>query len=871
MTHLKNTKTDPGTQAPRHVNDAHMADLRRSGLTDETIADAGIYSADAVVIAELLGGWDIGCGGMVIPYPHAPDYVRIRPDTPVTMPDGTMAKYLSRPGAHNLPYVPPGTQRAHLEDAKRPLIITEGEKKALCLSQYLGTTHLIVGLAGVWNWRGRDASTGESRPIPDIDRAITWTDRQVYVMFDSDSVEKKPVQQAERALAEELTTRGAVVLCCRIPANGNAKIGIDDYLCDAGDQAQERLNALLSEARPPGELSERKQRETQTMRLLRVARAECCVLRDETGSTYLRRNGDAWRLRTTQTRAYLRRLHLRELGKPASAETVQVALEELDAEALTVDRTTEIHLRCAHTDGVLFYDLCNAHRELVRIDAEGWRIMSGNGSDVPVFIRHPHMRPQVRPSAPEDGNLSLILNAVNVQDEDSKILSQVYLAAAFIPTVARPIPLPYGAAGAGKTTLFKRFRQVIDPSVAEVLTMPVSEDELCLLLMQHYCAYFDNAQYLSASIMDALCRATTGAAFVKRALYTDAELVTWQIKRAVGCNGVSLVGSREDLLSRSILLRLDPIPESGRRQDDELDEEFKTALPKILSGIFTSLSGAFRIMPGMHLKRLPRMADFARYGAAIAESVGIGAEVFLSAYNNNIAGQAEEAIEGSPIAACVVKLMEHRTMWTGSPAELLYALTQTASDLSIETGNKWWPGTPSVLSRRLNESLNSLTSAGITVEIDRTERQRIITLTRLEAKNGRNDGIPDGNDGIEKNAVMRNLLCHNAPDGNDGNDGNFPTLDPKVKNESKEIGVNRGGKSSKNAVMPSLPSLTQAKALPDNALQNDGIHDGIVDEGKMPSCPPFKCGLCGGGDYWLGNFNTKRCLVCFPPPKSKRR
>ena len=118
-----------------------------------------------------------------------------------------------------------------------------------------------------------------------------------------------------------------------------------------------------------------------------------------------------------------------------------------------------MYLRCARVDGVLWYDLGNTAREIVRIDAEGWQIMPGGGKDAPVFIRHPHMLAQVRPATEEEGDVSLILDTLNARDEDSRILLKVYLCAAFLPDIARPLLMPHGPAQSGKSTLCRRLRR----------------------------------------------------------------------------------------------------------------------------------------------------------------------------------------------------------------------------------------------------------------------------------------------------------------------------------------------------------------------------------------------------------------------------
>jgi hypothetical protein len=203
--------------------DGHRDELRASGLTDETIARAGIYSAPERQVRDVLG---YGAGaGMVFPYPAlnggAP-YARVKLDN--AGDDGK--RYRSPAKQPNRLYVPAVLDAKVLADTSTPLYITEGEKKALKACQE-GLACLAV--SGVWSWRTRDRAD-HSIPIPDLDH-IGWTGRAIYIAFDSDLATNPSVQRAEIALAQELRHRGAEVFAVRLPGGPNGeKVGLDDYL-----------------------------------------------------------------------------------------------------------------------------------------------------------------------------------------------------------------------------------------------------------------------------------------------------------------------------------------------------------------------------------------------------------------------------------------------------------------------------------------------------------------------------------------------------------------------------------------------------------------------------------------------------------------
>lgn len=127
--------------------------MLRRGITLETAEAAGLWSATAEQVADILG-FNPKSGGLVIPYYHPITgqvvLSRVRPDRPPNI-NGKTAKYLSAKGAGNHFYFPPGA-REWIADSSVPIGITEGEFKTLWAYQ-AGLRY--VGLIGVWGWRGK--------------------------------------------------------------------------------------------------------------------------------------------------------------------------------------------------------------------------------------------------------------------------------------------------------------------------------------------------------------------------------------------------------------------------------------------------------------------------------------------------------------------------------------------------------------------------------------------------------------------------------------------------------------------------------------------------------------------------------------------
>ena len=225
----------------------HLADLQRSGLNDDTIKAAGIYSeTDHLKLAGILNRkkWDRKQGAaLVFPFFDEAGAIvlqRVKPDNPPTRDGKVAGKYLSPTDTPIRVYVP-RTLNGDLQDTGKSLLVTEGEKKTLAGVQAGLAT---IGLTGVDCWHRRKSSA----LLPDLER-IAWTGRKVYIAFDSDAATNANVKENENLLADVLKKRGAVVKVLHFPPGPDgAKVGLDDFLVAHGPPA---LYQLLDQAEDP--------------------------------------------------------------------------------------------------------------------------------------------------------------------------------------------------------------------------------------------------------------------------------------------------------------------------------------------------------------------------------------------------------------------------------------------------------------------------------------------------------------------------------------------------------------------------------------------------------------------------------------------
>ncbi len=486
-----------------------------------------------------------------------------------------------------------------------------------------------------------------------------------------------------------------------------AKSGVIDLL--QRKSKEELASAGLGE-------EEEKPKQSQADILIELALSSAFLFHDDLQETFARigvnGHGEIWSTRSQFFKRWLVGKYYGKTGKAPNGEAITQALNVIEAKAFFEGPGKKLSLRVAAHDGAFWYDLADSTWRVVQITSDGWKVT--NKPPI-LFRRYKNTAPQVEPIAEKDG-LWRLFDFINLPKLEDRYLLMIYIVTCLIPDIPHVIPPFAGEKGAAKSTTLRVLRRLVDPANRELLTLPNDKNELALLLSSNYMPAFDNLDNLQGWQSDILCCAATGGGISKRTLYTDSDETILSFLRCVTLNGISLVANRSDLLDRSILFELERIPPEKRREESEFWEEFMKARPYILGAAFDALSGAMRIYPTVKLSSLPRMADFCRWGYAVAEALGIGGEYFLRAYQDNIGRANEEAINSNPVATALLAFMASRTEWEGTARGLLDSLQSVARDECINTMSKAWPQEANALSRRLKHAKSNLMDSGITYE-----------------------------------------------------------------------------------------------------------------------------------------------------------
>lgn len=237
------------------LSEGDFITLAASWITAEIADAAMLRRVDAIEGREVVGQkGNRDCAGILIPYywpgePQPFNY-RVRRDNPewTTGKDGKPKpdrKYLGAPNSANRLYIPPGVTPEQLRDLTIPIVIVEGEKKALALWRLANyetaqPRFIPIAIAGVWNWRGRVGKSNGPKgqridltgPVADLGR-IDWKGRETFILFDANVHTNDSVNWARKGITRVLATRSAEVQFVNLPEDCGVN-GIDDLLAAWG-------------------------------------------------------------------------------------------------------------------------------------------------------------------------------------------------------------------------------------------------------------------------------------------------------------------------------------------------------------------------------------------------------------------------------------------------------------------------------------------------------------------------------------------------------------------------------------------------------------------------------------------------------------
>jgi len=432
------------------------------------------------------------------------------------------------------------------------------------------------------------------------------------------------------------------------------------------------------------------------------------------------------KLRSRAFRLWLSRRYYEATKSAAGGEGLNDAILALEGKARAEGIERPVYVRLAESGGRIYLDLGRADWRVVEIGAEGWRVIEA--ADAPVrFIRPRGVR--ALPIPEQGGQLKHLTRYVNVKPADM-VLVYAWLVAAFRPRGPFPILALSSEQGAGKSTVTRVLRALVDPNAAAIRTLPREELDLLLSAKNGWVVALDNVSSIPPWLADAICRLATGGGFGARQRYTDDEETLFEAQRPAILNGIGELAARPDLGDRSLIVRLPTIPEDEREPESTFWADFEDDWPLLLGAVLDAVAGALSRIDATHLERIPRMADFALWAQAAEQGLPVPPGSFMEAYADNRAGLTQAAVEDDPFIAEVDAFARERGEWEGTASELLTAIKSRWGDNPPAV--RGVPKAPNAVSNKLNRFMPALRAVGVHIEIGRkpgAERgRRFITV-----------------------------------------------------------------------------------------------------------------------------------------------
>lgn len=389
------------------------------------------------------------------------------------------------------------------------------------------------------------------------------------------------------------------------------------------------------------------------------------------------------------------------------------------------NKSIRLDLRFSGDKDNIYYQLDEQKVVHISKNMEGYEIIENN---TPRFRWFSNMKSQVLPIENNDVKLSEMFELFNIPEEE-RLIFLIYLISLFIPNIPKPILIISAEKGSGKTMLTKFIKDLADPSILSSTSLSNDVRALIQLLDHSAVINFDNLQKLSNTQSDILCRAYSGDAIMSRQLYSNDEEFIVEYKRAIILNGIDCPAYKSDLLDRSILIDLERIDSKKRKSEIELYKIWNEKKAFYLDLIFKVLSRSLQYYDTIEIEEMERFADWQKWGIAIASTFGQEyVEKFKVEVKKIISKQDFEVIENNAIAREILKFMEDKTEWSGTPTELLGVLK---SNVSIEDLKYF--STSSALTRKIRAESSLFKNNNLNIEIlNCSKNKREIIIKKIK-------------------------------------------------------------------------------------------------------------------------------------------
>ena len=424
---------------------------------------------------------------------------------------------------------------------------------------------------------------------------------------------------------------------------------------------------------------------SQTTALVDFTRTRVKLLHDKNAAVYAQdiTTGETRRLDGRQFKDWLIANFYEFSGSSPREQSIREALSTLSGLARYRGECCEVYVRAAHHDGKYYLDLGEpGQSRAVCITANGWEII-----DKPpiCFLRPETLHPLPEPM--RNGDIALLWDLVNIPESD-RLLILTWLLDCLRPETPFPVLELIGEQGSAKSTTQKMLRRLIDPNSCDLRAAPKTIEDIFVSAGVNWIVSYENISHLSPQVQDALCVLATGGGFAKRKLYSDADECVILVKRPVVLNGIIAAVTAQDLIDRTISIETPLI--KSRTEITDLWSLYEANHANLLGALLTIFSDSLSRLKNITLPPAdrPRLAEFAKLGMAVAETMGKNGGEFMSLFNLSREETIARTIDASPVASALIEwFYDNNRRTTVLPVKQLFIQVERKKPANIDS----WP------------------------------------------------------------------------------------------------------------------------------------------------------------------------------------
>lgn len=362
-------------------------------------------------------------------------------------------------------------------------------------------------------------------------------------------------------------------------------------------------------------------------------------------------------------------------------QQIAAALSIIRSQARIKGLKKDVHIRFAYQHGSYYLDLCNNQNDIIKVNDSGWEIV--HAPDI-LFYRPSNL--EAIPIPQQTGKCVWdLFNLINISNELDKVNLLAWITSLIRVDIQRPILTLTGPPGSSKTTCARMLRSLLDPASPLEVDVPAKDDEFALAFFHNQVPLFDNVSKMNRSTSDMFCKAVTGGAFSKRALYTNLDMVQVRYRRPIITTSLEVPSDMPDYHRRMLHIELNQIPYMQRRSEKELLQVFENSRAELLACLLSLASTALNTVDSLQVHGSSSMVDFDVWGAAISHALEYDPNMFLSSrvqVSNECTNNDEK---WSHVAEVIARFSQNNPKWEGTMSQLYTELSKLKDSSSI------WP------------------------------------------------------------------------------------------------------------------------------------------------------------------------------------